>query len=44
MRHIDYGLSVVRADVLARRGEGEVFDLADVLAGLSARNELAALR
>jgi NDP-sugar pyrophosphorylase family protein len=41
MRHIDYGLSVMRADVLARYGENEVFDLADVLAGLSARNELA---
>jgi len=43
MRYIDYGLSVIRADVLARHGEDEVFDLADVLAGLSARNELAGL-
>jgi NDP-sugar pyrophosphorylase family protein len=41
MSHIDYGLSVIRADALARYGEDEVFDLADVLAALSARNELA---
>jgi NDP-sugar pyrophosphorylase family protein len=43
MRHIDYGLSVIRAEVLARYGEDQVFDLADILADLSARNELAGL-
>jgi len=43
MRYIDYGLSVMRADVLAHCGEDDVFDLADVLADLSARNDLAAL-
>jgi NDP-sugar pyrophosphorylase family protein len=41
MRHIDYGLSVLRADVFTARGEDEVFDLADVLGVLSERGELA---
>lgn len=41
MRHIDYGLSVLRADVFAAYGENEVLDLADVLAVLSAKGEVA---
>jgi len=41
MRHIDYGLSVLRAGVFTPRGEDEVFDLADVLGVLSERGELA---
>ena len=41
MRHIDYGLNVLRADVFAPYGENEVLDLADVLAVLSAKGEVA---
>lgn len=41
MRHIDYGLGILRADVLASRPADQPFDLADVYAELVARGELA---
>jgi len=41
MEHIDYGLSVVRADVLSRYGDDATFDLADVFADLSRQDDLA---
>ena len=41
MRHIDYGLGILRADVLAARPTDVPFDLADVYADLVARGELA---
>lgn len=41
MHHIDYGLSVIRSAVFADPEFGEVFDLADVFAALSARGQLA---
>lgn len=41
MRHIDYGLSVVRSAVFLAYAANEAFDLADVFAGLSAQGQLA---
>lgn len=41
MRHIDYGLSVVRSAVFSAYAIDEAFDLADVFAGLSAQGQLA---
>jgi NDP-sugar pyrophosphorylase family protein len=41
MRHIDYGLSVLRAEAVASRGPGEKFDLADLLRRLVAQGQLA---
>jgi len=41
MRHIDWGLSMVRADALASRPAGEPFDLAEVYSGLSRQGKLA---
>ena len=41
MRHIDYGLSILSAPVLASRPEGSRFDLAEVLSELAARGALA---
>lgn len=41
MRHIDYGLSMFRADVFERYSEDKVFDLADVMRELVARKQLA---
>lgn len=41
MRHIDYGLSVLSTGALTAYREGEPFDLADLLADLSRRGELA---
>lgn len=41
MRHIDYGLGILRAEVLACRPENEAFDLADVYRDLSRAGELA---
>jgi NDP-sugar pyrophosphorylase family protein len=40
MRHIDYGLAALRAEVLLRYPEGEPLDLADVYEDLVARREL----
>jgi len=42
MRHIDYGLGVLRAEVLERYPADSAFDLADVYEQLAARHELAA--
>jgi NDP-sugar pyrophosphorylase family protein len=42
MRHIDYGLGILRADALADWPAGVAFDLADVYRQLLARRELAA--
>jgi len=41
MAHIDYGLSVISAEVLMRYSDGEVFDLADVYHQLSVAGDLA---
>ena len=41
MRHIDWGLSIVRADVLAARPANEPFDLAEVYSDLSREGKLA---
>jgi NDP-sugar pyrophosphorylase family protein len=41
MRHIDYGLGVLRADVLANWPEKQPFDLADVYQDLVSKNQLA---
>ena len=41
MRHIDYGLSIVCAQVLASYEEGRSFDLADALSTLAERGKLA---
>ncbi len=41
MRHIDYGLGVLSAEVLQRWPEDEPFDLADVYRRLIAENQLA---
>ena len=41
MQHIDWGLSVVKAELLRERPADTAFDLADVLAGLSRCGELA---
>lgn len=41
MRHIDWGLSVVRAEALAARPANEPFDLAEVYSDLSREGKLA---
>ncbi|HYB58125.1 MAG TPA: nucleotidyltransferase family protein [Alphaproteobacteria bacterium] len=41
MRHIDYGLGILKAEVLERYPQGEPFDLADVYAALVAAGRLA---
>jgi NDP-sugar pyrophosphorylase family protein len=41
MQHIDWGLNVIKAALLAQRPADTAFDLADVLAELSRRGELA---
>ena len=41
MRHIDYGLGILRASTLADRPEGEPFDIADVYRDLSRTGQLA---
>ncbi|MBI5386365.1 MAG: nucleotidyltransferase family protein [Verrucomicrobia bacterium] len=41
MRHIDYGLSLFRAEAFAEYAEGQKFDLADLLGRLVARKQLA---
>jgi N-acetyl-alpha-D-muramate 1-phosphate uridylyltransferase len=41
MRHIDYGLSLFRADAFADYPEGTKFDLADLMTGLVAQRQLA---
>jgi NDP-sugar pyrophosphorylase family protein len=41
MRHIDYGLGLMKASVLARRGSDEPFDLADLYSELVASRRLA---
>jgi len=41
MRHIDYGLGILRATALAPWPESKAFDLADVYQDLISRNELA---
>jgi NDP-sugar pyrophosphorylase family protein len=40
MQHIDYGLSVFRADVFASRAPGEVFDLAEIQRNLVAQGRM----
>jgi NDP-sugar pyrophosphorylase family protein len=42
MRHIDYGLGVLRADALARVPDGQAYDLATLYQGLLDAGELAA--
>ena len=42
MRYIDYGFSVIQASVLAGWPDGERFDLADVMTGLTVEGKLAA--
>ena len=41
MRHIDYGLGILRASTLAGHGKDEVFDLAGLYTALVARGQLA---
>jgi NDP-sugar pyrophosphorylase family protein len=41
MQHIDWGLSIVKADRLALQPAGSVFDLAKIYADLARRGELA---
>jgi NDP-sugar pyrophosphorylase family protein len=41
MRHIDYGLSLFRAEAFAEWPPGQMFDLADVMQRLVARKQLA---
>lgn len=43
MQHIDYGLSVLTADVMRQYDENHVLDLCDVLAALSDQSNLAGL-
>lgn len=43
MTYIDYGLGVISASVLKRRGVGQSFDLADVYQELSLKGQLAGL-
>jgi NDP-sugar pyrophosphorylase family protein len=40
MQHIDYGLSIVRAEIFQEYPQGEMLDLANVLMTLSAKGEL----
>ncbi len=41
MRHIDYGLSVLKSSVIAAHQPGTQFDLADTLSQLAAQGTLA---
>lgn len=41
MQHIDWGLSMVKADLLARQPADTAFDLAEVYSGLARSSELA---
>ena len=41
MQHIDWGLSVVKADLLARQSADIAFDLAEIYMELSRRGQLA---
>ena len=41
MRHIDYGLSVVRSNIFESYGDDEQIDLAEIFMALSERKELA---
>jgi NDP-sugar pyrophosphorylase family protein len=41
MQHIDWGLSMIRSEVLAARPLGEPFDLAEFYSGLSRAGRLA---
>jgi len=41
MRYIDYGLSAIKADALARYEDGAVFELADVFSTLASEGRLA---
>jgi NDP-sugar pyrophosphorylase family protein len=41
MRHIDYGLSLFRAEAFAGYAEGQKFDLADLMSSLVAQRQLA---
>src|SRR5262245_8827394 len=41
MRHVDYGLGVLRTSLLARVPEAEPFDLADLYGALAAEGQLA---
>ena len=41
MQHIDWGLSIVKADVLARQPANTAFDLAEVYSSLARRGQLA---
>jgi N-acetyl-alpha-D-muramate 1-phosphate uridylyltransferase len=41
MRHIDYGLSLFRADAFAGCAPGQKFDLADLMSGLVQQRQLA---
>jgi len=42
MRHIDYGLAILRARAFLDRPDGIAFDLADLYRELAQRGELAA--
>lgn len=41
MQHIDWGLGIVKADLLAQRSADTVFDLAEIYADLARRGQLA---
>lgn len=41
MQHIDWGLSIVKADVLARQPADTAFDLAEIYSSLARRGQLA---
>jgi len=41
MRHIDWGLSMIRSEALAARPAGEPFDLGDFYSDLSRQGKLA---
>jgi NDP-sugar pyrophosphorylase family protein len=41
MQHIDWGLSIVKADVLARQPANTAFDLAEIYSSLARRGQLA---
>jgi hypothetical protein len=43
MRHIDYGLGILSASLIADRPPDSVFDLAEIYHDLSLRGELAGL-
>ena len=41
MQHIDWGLSIVKAELFARQPAGRAFDLTEIYSGLARRGELA---